>query len=127
MVNYFSKYLSNLSKLSDPLRQLTSDKIAWQWGPEQDNAFESLKRTLATAPLLAFFDPECGSTVVQCDASKEALGAVLLQDGRPIMFASRTLSRAEENYAQIEKELLAVVFAMERFDHYTYGRRDRRK
>ena len=122
MVNYFSKYLSNLSKLSDPLRQLTSDKIAWQWGPEQDNAFESLKRTLATAPLLAFFHPECGSTVVQCDASKEALGAVLLQDGRPIMFASRTLSRAEENYAQIEKELLAVVFAMERFDHYTYGR-----
>ena len=60
--------------------------------------------------------------VVQCDASKEALGAVLLQDGRPIIFASRTLSRAEENYLQIEKELLAVVFAMERFDHYTYGR-----
>ena len=60
--------------------------------------------------------------VVQCDASKNGLGACLLQEGRPICHASCTMSTAEENYAQIEKEALAIVFVMERFHQFTYGR-----
>ena len=56
------------------------------------------------------------------DASKSGLGACILQDGHPIAYASRSLIQAEEHYAQIEKELLAVVFGSERFNHYVYGR-----
>ena len=121
-VNYFAKYVSKISELSEPLRLLTSEKMEWQWDHEQNDAFKRLKRALTTAPLLGFFDNSCENTTVQCDASQKALGAVLMQNGRPICFGSRTLSKAEVNYAQIEKELLAVVFAMERFDHYTFGR-----
>ena len=59
---------------------------------------------------------------IQCDASQGGLGAVLTKEGKPIHYASRALSKAEKNYAQVEKELLAIVFACERFDQYVYGR-----
>ena len=70
---------------------------------------------------MSFFDPEKEVTI-QCDASQGRLGAVLTQEGKPIHYASRALSKAERNYAQLEKELLAIVFACERFDQYVYGR-----
>lgn len=57
----------------------------------------------------------CGKTVLQCDASVSGLGACLLQDGHPIAYASRALTPAETNFAQIEKELLSIVFGVERF------------
>ena len=59
---------------------------------------------------------------MQCDASKNDLGACLLQEGRPICYGSHTMSTAEENYAQVEKEALTIVFAMKRFHQFTYGR-----
>ena len=61
-------------------------------------------------------------SVLQCDASKDGLGACLMQDGHPVAYASRALTPTETNYAQIEKELLAVVFGMEKFSEYLYGR-----
>ena len=106
MTNYFAKYLDGFSEMSEPLRQLTSDKVEWQWTHEQEEAFRKIKAALSSAPLLAFFDKEFDTTV-QCDASQSALGAILMQQGRPITFASRTLAPAEVNYAQIEKELLS--------------------
>ncbi len=60
---------------------------------------------------------------IQCDASQTGLGAALLQNGQPVAYASRALTQAETRYAQIEKELLAIVFACERFDTYIYGRK----
>ena len=72
-------------------------------------------------PLLKYYERE-KDLVIQCDASEGGLGAALLQDGRPLAYASRALTSAERNYAQIEKELLAIVFATERFHQYTYGR-----
>ena len=59
---------------------------------------------------------------IQCDASQSGLGAALLQNGQPVAYASRALTDAETRYAQIEKELLAIVFACERFEPYVYGR-----
>ena len=59
--------------------------------------------------------------MIQCDASEKGLGAALLQEGQPIAFASRALTDTETRYAQIEKEMLAIVFAAEKFDQYTFG------
>ena len=71
-------------------------------------------------PVLKFYEPK-KELVIQCDASEHGLGAALMQEGKPLAFASRALTPAERNYAQIE-ELLAIVFAAECFNQYTYGR-----
>ena len=61
--------------------------------------------------------------MLQCDASDTGLGATLLQNGQPVAYAPRSLMDTERNYAQIEKELLAIVFGAEKFNQYTYGRK----
>ena len=76
---------------------------------------------MSSQPVLKFFDPS-KPVKLQLDASKSGLGACILQDGHPIAYASRSLIQAEEYYAQIEKELLALVFGCERFNHFVYGR-----
>ncbi len=70
---------------------------------------------------MRYFD-EAKQTVLQCDASQSGLGVCLLQEGHPVAYASRALTDAEKNYAQIEKELLSIVFCMEKFETYVYGR-----
>jgi len=72
--------------------------------------------------MLQYFDMK-EATTLQCDASDTGLGATLLQRGQPIAYASRALTATERNYAQIEKELLSVVYGMEKFNQYTYGRK----
>ena len=80
-----------------------------------------MKLLVVSTPVLAFYDTRKYVTI-QCDASQNGLGATLLQEGRPVSYASRAFTSAEKNYAQIEKELLAIVFASERLDQYVYGR-----
>ena len=70
---------------------------------------------------MAFYSPQ-DELIVQRGASGIGLGAALLQNGRPIAYASRALTDTETRYAFVEKEILAVVFAMERFHQYTFGR-----
>ena len=82
---------------------------------------EHLKGILSSQPVLKFFHPT-KPVKLQVDASKSGLGACILQDEHSIAYASRSLIPAEENYSQIKKELLAVVFGCERFNHYVYGR-----
>ena len=84
-------------------------------------AFERLKSLLSTAPVLQYYDVN-KDVVVQCDSSQAGLGAVLLQNGRPVEYASSALTETEHSYAQIEKELLTCCFAMERLHTYVYGR-----
>ena len=72
--------------------------------------------------VLAFYDQEA-DLVLQVDSSKDGLGAALLQNDQPIEYAFRALTKTERNWAQIEKELLSVVFGLERFDQYMYGRK----
>lgn len=76
---------------------------------------------ITNSPILAFYDPKKELTIMN-DVSHYGLGSVLTQEGRPVAFASRTLSSTERNYAQIEKEMLAAVHGVEKFHHYTYGR-----
>lgn len=84
-------------------------------------AFIAIKKILSESPVLSYFDP-AKETILQCDASQNGLGGCLMQDGHPVVYASRALTHTECNYAQIEKEFLAVVFGMERFENNTYGR-----
>ena len=90
-------------------------------GSEQQAAFDMIKRKVCEAPVLKYFDPKC-ATEGQGDASQNGLGFVLLQNGQPVAYASRALTPAEQRYSQIEKELLAQVFGLERHHEFVYGR-----
>lgn len=92
----------------------------WQWQHEHEEAVKRLKDALMTAPVLRFFDPK-KQLIIQADASKDGLGACLLQEGHPIAYTSRALIETKKNYAQIEKELLAIVFSVKKFHQYVYG------
>ena len=121
MVNYLARFLPNLSPCCEILRQLSWKNVQWHWEDSHEKAWNEVMKSITQALVLAFFDPEKEVTI-QCDASQSGLGAVLTQEGKPIHYASRAMTKAEKNYAQVEKELLAIVFACERFDQYVYGR-----
>lgn len=120
-VNYLTRFLPNLADTLQPFRQLTRKGIEFCWTADHDEAFRRLKEALTNTPVLRYFDPQL-ETTVQCDASQSGLGAALMQRGQPVAYASRALTATEQNYAQIEKELLSVVFGMTKFHHYVYGR-----
>ena len=120
MVNFLANHIPNVASITAPLRDLVKADVHFQWGPEQDKALKQVKDLLSNPPILQYFDSRTQS-VIQADASQRGLGAVLLQKGRPIAYASRSLSATEQNYAQIEKELLVIVFACDKFHHYIYG------
>ncbi|PFX15247.1 Retrovirus-related Pol polyprotein [Stylophora pistillata] len=91
--------------------------IEFQWSYEQDKALQEIKNILTKdgGPVLRFFDVQKPVTI-SCDASPTGLGGVLLQGGRPVAYASRSLMDAKSRYAEIEKELLAIQFSLERFN-----------
>ena len=80
-----------------------------------------MKEAITTAPVLAYYDPGKPLTL-ENDACEYGIGSALIQGGKPIAFASRSLSDSERRYAQIEKEMLAVTYGLEKFHHYTFGR-----
>ena len=121
-VNYLAKFMPRLSAVIEPLRQLTHKEAEWKWMHEHDAAFEKIKSMVTTILVLKYYNPEEELTI-QCDASEKGLGAALLQKGQPVAFARRALTDTETRYAQIEKEMLSVVFALHKFDQYAYGRR----
>ena len=115
------KFLPHLSDITKQLRDLTRKDSEWTWDQAQRNALESLKKAVSSAPVLRYYNLE-DEVTLQCDASQSGLGAALLQDGQPVAYASRALTETETRYAQIEKELLAIVFACDHFEAYIYGR-----
>ena len=121
MVNYLSKFVPKLSDIMQPIVALTRKDVEWNWSQVQDKAFAEVKRLLTQTPVLVYFDPK-KQLVIQSDASNGGLGAVLLQDGHPIGYTSRTLTDAEKRYAVIEKEMLSMVNALEKWHQFTYGR-----
>ena len=114
-------HIPNESAITEPLRELLKKDAEWAWHPEHDKAIENLKAVLTNKPVLAFFDVKQPVTI-QADASQSGLGACLMQRGKPVAYASRAMTRAEQNYAQIEKEMLAICFATSKFHQYVYGK-----
>lgn len=125
MTAYYMRFLPQYSTVTAPLRMLLKHDAPWVWTPDCQAAFDDLKQLLTTSPVLAHFQLEC-PTVVTCDASAVALGAVLsqFQDGveKPVAFASRALSPTEQKYSVGEREALACIWACERWHLYLYGR-----
>ena len=127
LLHYYGKFLPNLSSLLHPLNQLLKANARWKWSAECQEAFEQAKSQLVSAPVLAHYDVEW-KIKLAVDTSAYGLGAVIshvYEDGskRPIAYASHTLSNSEKNYAQIDKEALALVFAVQKFHTYLYGRK----
>ena len=120
MVQYLSKFSPRLSELSEPLRDLVHIHVPFIWQPEHTQAVEAIKKEIAQAPVLKYYDPK-KPTILQTDASIKGLGAVLLQDGHPVYFASKALTQAERGCVAIELEALAAPWSMEKFHHFLYA------
>ena len=121
VATYLAKFMPKLSTVCEPLRRLTDAKAVFDWLPQHENAFQTIKSLLIKAPVLKHYDVDKPVTL-ESDSSDVGLGAVISQDGHPIAYASRALTQTEQNYAQIEKECLSIVFAAERFEHYILGK-----
>ena len=121
VVTYLAKFMPRLSDVCEPLRRLTDKEVEFDWLHQHDTALDTIKQLITEAPVLQYYDVKKEVTI-ECDSSNYGLGAVLMQEGRPVAYASRTLTPTERNYAQLEKECLAILFAAERFDQYILGR-----
>ena len=116
LAQYLSKFLPHLSDITKPLQELTQKDTTWVWDHPQQEALEKLKQAVTNTPILRYYNIS-EEVTLQCDASQSGLGAAMMQNGQPVVYASRALS-VETRYAQIEKELLVVVFACNHFDAY---------
>ncbi|GKB77061.1 putative reverse transcriptase domain-containing protein [Tanacetum coccineum] len=117
---YYRRFIENFSKIAKPLTVLTKKSKTYNWGEEQENAFQTLKDKLCNAPVLALSDgPK--DFVVYCDVSGLGLRCVLMQRAKVITYASRQLKIHEKNYTTHDLELGAVVFALKIWRHYLYG------
>eukprot|EP00731_Ephydatia_muelleri_P018868 Em0011g908a len=126
LLNYYSKFLPNLSATLAPLYDLLKSQRSWSWESSQQVAFSKAKELLTSASVLVHYEPD-RELVLACDASEYGVGAVLshhFEEGfdRPIAFASRRLAPAERKYSQLDKEALAIVFGVDKFHQYLYGR-----
>ena len=124
LASYYRRYILGFSHIAKPLHTLTQKQVSFNWSDECEAAFSTLKEKLVDAPVLAYpqFDKNSPLFVLQTDASAVGVGAVLEQGGHVIGYASRALNKAEQQYSVIQKECLAIVFAMKQFRHYLLGR-----
>ena len=125
LLTYYNKFLPNLSTTLHPLHKLLQKNVPWRWRAEQEKAFAKSKELLTSTKFLAHFDSTQKLTLA-CDASSYGVGAVLahkMPDGskRPIGYASRTLTKSERNYSQLEKEGLSCIFGIKKFHDYVFG------
>ncbi|GJU12266.1 putative reverse transcriptase domain-containing protein [Tanacetum coccineum] len=120
LAGYYRRFIEGFSKIAKPMTELTQKDKKFDWGEEQESAFQLLKQKLCDAPILAL--PEGSDDfVVYCDASIKGLGVVLMQRTKVIAYASRQLKVHEKNYTTHDLELGAVVFALKIWRHYLYG------
>jgi hypothetical protein len=124
LCTYYRRFISGFADIAKPMTRLTEEKRAFQWTPEVETTFQTLKETLCTASILVYLQPG-GKFIVDTDASNVGIGGVLSQvqdrQERVISYYSKTLSKAEKNYCVTRRELLAIVKSLEHFHKYLYG------
>ena len=121
LVNYLNRFSPCLAELSEPLREICKQDPEFELTNSEHVAFSRTKEEISKNVTLPYFNPK-SSTTLQTDASKKGLGAVILQDSRPVMFASQALTGAEKNYQNLERECLAMIWGMEKFHYFLYGK-----
>lgn len=121
MITYVGKFVENLTDLTEPLRDLIKKNSAFIWSQIHENSFQKIKEILCKRPVLQLYDTnkDCKLSV---DASSTGVGAVLLQNELPVAYASKAFTPSQKSWAQIEKELYAIVFGCERFHQYVIGK-----
>lgn len=124
LVGYFRRFIDNFALLALPLTRLLKKNVPFNWTSEQQKAFEALKNKLLEKPILQIFDPTKPLNV-QTDASNYAIACTLTQgplgEDHPVSYYSRVLNKAETNYSTVEKELLAITYALKMFRPYILG------
>ena len=116
-----AKFIPNYSEKTTVLRELLHKDTELCWLQQHQEAFEALKTELTSPSTLQYYDVK-KPVVLTCDASQSGIGAAMLQNEKPVAYASRALTETERRYAQIEKELLAITFACRKFRDYIYGK-----
>nr|GEY51155.1 reverse transcriptase domain-containing protein [Tanacetum cinerariifolium] len=120
LAGYYQRFIEGFSFISKPLSKLTQKNKKYEWGREEEEAFQTLKQKLCSTPILAL--PEgTKNFIVYCDASLKGYEAVLMQREKVIAYASRQLKKHKENYTTHDLELGALVFALRFWRHYLYG------
>ncbi|XP_055584928.1 uncharacterized protein K02A2.6-like [Uranotaenia lowii] len=126
MINYYSKFVPNLSIKLSPLYELIKKNRRYNWSAECETVFQDSKKLLVDNSVLYLYDPKLPIVVI-CDASAVGVGAVLCHviDNveKPVFYVSSTLSKAERNYPNLHREALAIVFGLKKFFKYIYGKK----
>ncbi|XP_033832445.2 uncharacterized protein K02A2.6-like [Periophthalmus magnuspinnatus] len=127
LLNYYGRFIPNLASLLKPLHELLCHDKKWRWTNDCEKAFQDAKEALTSSEVLTHFNPSLPIQLA-CDASPYGVGAVISHtfpngEEKPIAFASRTLNKAESNYAQLEREALSIIFGVRKFHQYLYGRK----
>lgn len=118
-VGFYRYFVRDFSTIAAPLNKLANKGVLFQWGPAQEQAFNTLKEKLTHAPLLQL--PDFGKTFeLECDASNIGIGGVLLQGGKLVAYFSEKLNGSSLNYSTYDKELYALVRVLETWQHYLW-------
>ena len=126
MATYCAKFIPNFSKASEPLRELTKKDAKFQWSEQHEQSFNKIKELLASAKVMAYFDPSKETELVT-DVSLSELSAILMrntpgkEDRRVVAYSSRALTDIERRYSQTEREALAFIWAVKRLHLYLYS------
>jgi hypothetical protein len=120
LAGYYQRFIEGFSKIARPMTELLKKEKKFNWTESCEKSFQELKRRLTTAPVLTLPDIQ-QDFVVYCDASRQGLGCVLMQDGKVVAYASRQLKPHEKNYPTHDLEFAAVVHALKIWRHYLIG------
>ena len=121
MINYPNRYSALSAHLTAPLSALTHQAVDYKPGKVNFENFNRLKLEISNMKALPYFDVNA-ETNLQMDASKKGLGACLIQKEKVICYASRALTKTEQNYQNLEREALGTIWGMEKFHYFLYGK-----